>query len=121
MIVEIPCEGIVNPEKIVKESNMAAITEFRRRLANKGMPVDGKLVVDFDSKPGKIIVMTYPPPLWHQWFNTFSFRAVLSDENRMTLNLKNFNKSRPKGSGIKMRHLEMDDDTANEFASEGFI
>ena len=94
MIVELSCDQNVNPEKIVVEEDFNSIREFVKRLYANGFNINDRIVVDWDSKPGKILCYSYPPPMWHQTMMTMRLTPMLECEYQNMKNLRNTAKAR---------------------------
>jgi len=98
-VIEIQADGFVNRTS-VEDGDPRIIAEFRRRIALQGMKVDGRMVVDFQSKPGMIRVHSYPPRIWIKTMRTFHFDELTNAEN---VALRNMKKAREKRGGIRVR------------------
>lgn len=105
MIVTVDCNAVINPERIVVESDPVSIAEFRKALAQKGMNVNDRIVVNFDDKPGKITAYSYPPAMWSPNMMTMSFKALTSEETIKAQQMAKFHRER---GGIKVRWQDPD-------------
>lgn len=97
--IEIHADSIVN-RTTVEDGDPRIIAEFRRRVAQQGLKVDDRLVVDFQSKPGIIRVHSYPPRIWVKTMKTFRFNEVMDKENQALRGLKKAHQQR---GGMRIR------------------
>lgn len=113
------------------KKNYLAMTEFRREVARRGFNVNDKVVVDFRSKPGKISIYSYPPPLWSHNMRTISFRHLEDNEYKSYIQMRDHYR---KHGGLKIKEWDHNEqravtksllptakDVASELSKSGFI
>jgi len=100
--VQIPCDNVVNATTI-HDGDPVAILEFRKRMYEKNMNVNDKLILNFESKKGLCIVQEYSiHAIWIKGMETFSFME-LSPEAQQDRNLRKRHEERGGKSGIVER------------------
>lgn len=102
MIVHIPANKHFNEQTLFKDQDFELLQGFISAVANKGMPIkeQTRLVVDFRSRPGTIMVSSYPPPMWTRAMRTMHVGKLY---DKQWIAYREQLKRYKKGGGMKMR------------------